>query len=563
MKTVTKMEDFMKQMVGVYSLKFCSILLCLATFLVMFMLRNRNLLEHKNNFFSIQRVTTDPPTLQDFCTFKPLSPADALEEQRILDSIAWPEAPLPPAPPSFEQTSDPAHSNFSILPRRGGGEWRVGDHLEVLIKLHDFQGQAKKTGGDFLVAGLHSKSLGAGVAGRVVDHLNGSYSAVFPLLWEGDAQVEVIFVHPREGVTFLQRLNKEQPGRVPLTALFQSGSHSESTLCSVCLRPTSRLQCNFTDLRTGEPWFCYKPQNLSCDTRRASSKRIYTPRLKNGEEKLFQGGINMKVYINASGSDSVTVLPPREGKTRFTGNKEKSEVSGYYYQGLWRALDGTVVRQFKDSSTISQCLKGKMVHMYGDSTIRQWFEYLDASLPGAKQFDLGSSKQAGPLMMSDSANNFLVTFRCHGPPLRFGTFPTSQMRYIANELDLLSGGPNTVVVIGIWSHFSTFPIELYIRRLQNIRRAVLRLLARAPETLVVIRTGNLKALNLYQTITNSDWFSSQRNKVLRAIFKGVNVQLIDAWEMVLAHHLPHSLHPQPPIIENMINVLFSYMCPKK
>ncbi|XP_074549718.1 NXPE family member 3-like [Halichoeres trimaculatus] len=527
----------------------------------MLILFNRNLLEHKDNFFSIQRVITDPPTLQDFCTFKPLSPADALEEQRILDSIAWPEAPLPAAPPSFEQTSDPAHSTFSILPRRGRGEWHVGDHLEALIKLHDFRGQAKKTGGDFLVARLHSKSLGAGVAGRVVDHLNGSYSAVFPLLWEGDAQVEVIFVHPREAVTVLQRLNKEQPDRILFKAFFQSPwLRPESTFCNVCLRPTSQLQCNFTDLHTGEPWFCYKPQNLSCDTRTSSIPGIYVHYLRAEEEKLFLGEVNMKVYINASGSDSVTVLR-RKGKTRFTGNREKSEVSGYYYQSLWRALDGTVVRQFNDSSTISQCLKGKMVHMYGDSTIRQWFEYLDASLPDAKQFDLGSSKQAGPLMMSDSANNFLVTFRCHGPPLRFGTFPISQMRYIANELDLLSGGPNTVVVIGIWSHFSTFPIELYIRRLQNIRRAVLRLLDRAPETLVVIRTGNLKALTLYETMTNSDWFSSQRDKVLRAIFKEVDVQLVDAWEMVLAHHLPHNLHPQPPIIENMVNVLFSFMCP--
>ncbi|XP_074519043.1 NXPE family member 3-like [Halichoeres trimaculatus] len=544
-------------------------LLCLSTFVFMFILLNRNLLEihcwskHKDNFFSIQRVTTDPPTLQDFCTFKPLSPADALEEQRILDSIAWPEAPLPAAHLSFEQTSDPAHSTFSILPRRGGGEWHVGDHLEVLIKLHDFQGQAKKTGGDLLVSRLHSKSLGAGVAGRVVDHLNGSYSAVFPLLWEGDAQVEVIFVHPSEAVTVLQRLTREQPDRILFQALFQSGSRSESTICNVCLRQTSQLQCNFTDLRTGEPWFCYKPQNLSCDTRKTSSKGKYTQNLKEGEEKLFQGGVNMKVYIMASGSDSVTVLPPREGKTRYDGNRGKSEVSGYYYQGMWRALDGTRVRQFNNFSAISQCLKGKMVHMYGDSTIRQWFEYLDASLPDAKQFDLGSSKQAGPFMMSDSANNFLVTFRCHGPPLRFGTFPISQMRYIANELDLLRGGPNTVVVIGIWSHFSTFPIELYIRRLQNIRRAVLRLLDRAPETLVVIRTGNLKALTLYETITNSDWFSSQRDKVLRAIFKGVNFQLVDAWEMVLAHRLPHSLHPQPPLIKSMINVLLSYMCPKK
>ncbi|KAF3848216.1 hypothetical protein F7725_021244 [Dissostichus mawsoni] len=99
-----------------------------------------------------------------------------------------------------------------------------------------------------------------------------------------------------------------------------------------------------------------------------------------------------------------------------------------------------------------------------------------------------------------------------------------------------------------------FPIEVYIRRLQRIRSAVVRLLDRAPKTVIIIRTANPKAF---------DWFSVQCDKVLRAIFKGLNVHLIDAWEMVLAHHLPNSLHPQPPIIKNMMDVLFSYTCPQK
>lgn len=63
-------------------------------------------------------------------------------------------------------------------------------------------------------------------------------------------------------------------------------------------------------------------------------------------------------------------------------NIVKSEPSGYYYQGVWRALGGTRVRQFTYSSDVTQCLRGKMVHLYGDSTIRQWFEHLNTALPG-------------------------------------------------------------------------------------------------------------------------------------------------------------------------------------
>nr|XP_033470760.1 NXPE family member 3-like [Epinephelus lanceolatus] len=234
--------------------------------------------------------------------------------------------------------------------------------------------------------------------------------------------------------------------------------------------------------------------------------------------------------------------------------------SGYYYHGMWRALGGPTVHQF-NTSAISQCLKGKVVHMYGDSTIRQWFEYLRA-LPDLKEFDLHSPRQVGPFMALHYANNILVTFRCHGPPIRFYMVHTSELRYIANELDGVNGGINTIVVFGIWSHFSTFPLEVYIFRFRSIRWAVVRLLDRAPGTLVVIRTGNPKVLKgLYETLTNSDWYTLQHDKVLRLMFKGLNVHLIDAWEMVVAHHLPHRLHPQPPIVKNMIDLLLSYVCP--
>ncbi|KAM6961548.1 NXPE family member 3-like [Tautogolabrus adspersus] len=522
----------------------------------------------ENSTIILKKVTSAPPVPEEFCTFKPLSSADAEEERLILDSIAWPETPLLVTPLLLNQTSDAAHSTFTILPGRGGGERHVGDQLEVMIQIYDFQGNPKKSGGDAIVARLHNRALEAGVAGRVVDHLNGSYSAVFPLLWEGSAHVESLFyqvmlVHSSEAVTFLRRLNKDHPDRVIFSSLFRSGSISETTICNVCLRQTSQPQCNYTDHRTGDPWFCYKPEKLSCDARMNHMKPGYISILKDDEKKLFQSNANLKVFIPASGPANVTVLPQRKGQPGVDGGSGKSGLSGYYYQGVWRSLGGTKVYQFNNSSAISQCLKGKVVHLYGDSTVRQWFEYLDAKLPDAKQVNLNSVKVAGPYMIWDHAKNILATFRIHGPPFRIDTMPSGKVSYIANELETLVGGANTVVVLGIWAHLNTFPIELYIRRLQSIRRAVVRLLNRAPGTLVVIRTGALQNVQLFNVICNADWFTLQLNKVLRAMFKGLNVQLVDAWDMVLAHHLPHDLHPKPPIIKNMVDVLLSYTCPQK
>ncbi|KAM8841759.1 LOW QUALITY PROTEIN: NXPE family member 3-like [Synchiropus picturatus] len=528
--------------------------------------------------YTSAKRTTAPPYVDPSCKLILPPSDDALGDRRLLDSVAWPHIPPLPVGFSFEKTSSPKASRFSILPAGGGQDRYVGDQLQVTITIRDFLGNPKQFGGDVLVARLHNPSQHAGVGGQITDHLNGSYTATFPLLWDGYAEVEVTFVHPSEAVAVLDRLTREEPDRVSFASLFRSGAVSETTICNYCMRPTKREVCNFTDIHTGQPWFCFKPKKLGCDTRMNHYKNGFHQNLRANEEKLFQNNINMKVVIPPVGNANLTVLPAKNGSSQ---KRPPPEASGYYYHGDWRSLKGTPVEHFNTSSAIGRCLKGKTIHLFGDSTIRQWFFYLTSahsgisilhisplatllipSFPGLKEFNLKSNRQTGPFMAMDYQNNILLTFGAHGPPIRFGNINVNNIRYVANELDRIVGGPDMVVVIGIWSHFSSFPVEVYLQRLNSIRRAMERMLRRYPETVIIIRTANLKYLNLQETLVNSDWYSIQRDKVLRAVFKGINVHFVDAWEMTLAHYLPHNLHPQPPIIKNMVDVVLSCICPR-
>ncbi|XP_021470872.2 NXPE family member 3-like isoform X1 [Oncorhynchus mykiss] len=316
------------------------------------------------------------------------TPEEALEEHYLLESIAWPEPPPRPTSIPLEQTSDPAHSHFAVLPAVGGREWHVGDQLESLVLMKDFQGHPKSHGGDFLLARLHSPELGAGVAGQVLDHQNGTYSAIFLLLWEGSVQVEVTLVHPSEAVAVLRNLREERPNRVLYKSLFKCGLLSETTMCNLCLPTNQEPLCNYTDPHTGEPWYCYKPkQLLSCDTRINHFKAGYQKDLITDKEALlFQSGVNLKTRIRAKGSDSVTVLPKKKDKPEVESSLAKpapvrTTPSGYYFQGSWQSLGDVVMRQFNDPTAITQCLKGKVVYMYGDSTVRQYYEFLANFLP--------------------------------------------------------------------------------------------------------------------------------------------------------------------------------------
>ncbi|XP_068273584.1 NXPE family member 3 [Nyctibius grandis] len=503
---------------------------------------------------------TTRTTRRPYCGYKQqiLSRREQAEQALLLAAIQWPKPP--DGKIAFVQSTDPAHSDFVVV--KPSEFFKVGDQLEVLVRMKDFQGKPKQYGGDYLQVRIHSPLLKAGATGRIVDCHNGLYKVFFTLLWPGEVKVSVSLVHPSEAIQVLLRLREERPDRVYFKSTFKSGRYSETTECNVCL-PGDLPVCNFTDLYTGEPWFCYKPRKLSCASRISHAKGGYQKGLLTKEESLFfQSDVNIKRPILSSGPDSVIVKPKAFTDSSSMDRAEDPTVSpsGYYYEDQWRSRTHWI-HHFNNTDDVTRCLEGKVIHLFGDSTIRQWFEYLTAFVPDLVEFNLGSPKNVGPFMSVDLKHNILLKFRCHGPPIRFSTVFSSELRYIANELDGVVGGRNTVIAITIWSHFSTFPVEVYIRRLRNIRRSIIQLLDRSPNTLIVIRTANVQALGPEVSLFNSDWYSFQLDSVMRKMFSGIAVHFVDAWEMSLAHYLPHNLHPKEVIVKNQIDAFLSYICP--
>ncbi|CAB1351719.1 unnamed protein product [Coregonus sp. 'balchen'] len=150
-----------------------------------------------------------------------------------------------------------------------------------------------------------------------------------------------------------------------------------------------------------------------------------------------------------------------------------------------------------------------------------------------KEFNLQSPVSAGPFMAMDIPHNILLKDRSHGPPSSWTPLIISQLRYF------------------------------YIHQLRHIQRAVVQLLDRAPGTVVVVCSANLRAQSIQESLIICDWFSVQLDRVLKAMFRGLNILLVDALEMTLAPHLTHDIHPRPPIIKNMINPILSRVCPVK
>ncbi|XP_072369705.1 NXPE family member 3-like [Scyliorhinus torazame] len=489
------------------------------------------------------------------------TPEERSEGELLMKMIEWPKPPNVSVP--FVKSSDPAHVRFVIL--NSTKTFYVGDQLQVMLQMKDFEGHPKQYGGDYLQGRIHTPALKAGSAGTVIDNQSGFYYLNFNLSWPGKVEVSVSLVHPSEGIQALERLRKDRPERVYFKSTFASGATTETTVCNLCLPQTKPL-CNFTDPMTGEPWFCYKPKKLPCSARINHAKGGYEKGLLIGEEKhFFQSEVNIQKLILPCTLGYIMVEPSPQPTTALRECVRGTPLvspSGFYYKDQWMSMTCNI-RRFESPARITSCLRRKMVYLFGDSTVRQWFEYFIAFLPGLKILDLGNPRMVGPHLAVNVENNIVVKYHPHGPPIQFSTISSQHLHYISNKLDEIKGSKNTVIVITLTAHFSTFPVEVYIRRLQNVRRSILQLLDRSPETLVVIKTANVREYSEKIILNYSDWFSYQLDLVMRKMFEGTNVAFVDAWEMTIAHYLPHNIHPAQVIIKNEIDVFLSYVCPSE
>lgn len=239
--------------------------------------------------------------------------------------------------------------------------------------------------------------------------------------------------------------------------------------------------------------------------------------------------------------------------------------SGFYHHNIWYS-DQCHIRRFSKKSAL-ECLRNKDIHIYGDSTARQFYEYLtlhyQPDLVGSKP-EYVSQEWAGPLTAKDVNRNNSVHYKTHGFPLR----PPLMTRrdtasYIVNELDDLKVNARSVILISLSQHFATFPLSLYEQRIRDIKDAVRRLHARSPKTLVIIKSANTREYHeVIHQLQNSEWYIRSLDLSLRAVFSDYpSVAFIDAWDMTVAQNFVSSVHPHQTVVSNMIDQLFSFICP--
>ncbi|XP_063786988.1 NXPE family member 3-like [Pseudophryne corroboree] len=498
------------------------------------------------------KIHTAPAVAPQCLNISPQPSASNFTE--LLGLIDWPEPPSPVT--HYNLSTSPGHCDYHLLNVRE--TYRIGETLEVLITARDHRGRPKEYGGDYFRAKLHSPALKAGVTGHVKDHGNGSYLATFLLPWPGRAEVQIRLIHSSEAVAVLKKKRESHPEKVYFYGYFQFNGSSKVMECNLELLRED--VCTYRDPVSGDTWQCVRPQKLPCDSWIYHSMGGYRRVTDKLETSLLSGPVTNKVIsgkvspISVTSHNSSLELTSKLSACR-PGQKSR-QPSGFYHGDNWRSF-ACLGRHFPQPSDALACLRGKDIHMLGDSTLRQWFEYLERFIPSLKRIDLHGNYKSGPLLAVDATAGLAMRWRAHGLPLRTSKTMVSDLHYEEAHIAGISGGPYTVIVITLWAHFTTFPVRVYLERLNRVRKAIASLLFRSPQTTVIIKSANTG----YKSIYGSDWLSLQLDILLRATFKGMAVTILDVWDMTSCHYLPDNIHPRPPVIRNEVDLMLSYICP--
>ncbi|XP_066285634.1 NXPE family member 3-like isoform X2 [Branchiostoma lanceolatum] len=450
--------------------------------------------------------------------------------------------------------------------------YKVGDELLIKIVARDALSRPKTTGGDFFITKLSSiYPVQASTAGRISDYGNGTYVARFVVGWSGLVTATVRLVHSSEAVNVLKRSRSQKIRRFFSCRFFDMKSNNtEWTSCTFNQNEKvdySKNICDFSRQDINVTWICRQPKNTPCvvpvECRQDRNKSLGVDDVFTDEEKALLEGDRVEVPANISvivkerdkGADGIG-LP----QCRPCLPEPPSE--GHWYNGTWYSLRCRAQRGFDREAAI-RCLRNKTIYLQGDSTLRQWYSDLAKTI-NIEDNPNTALKFLGPTVTTNTSNNINIHYRFHhfpisGPPPR----PMNVFSFTADEIKNIVGGPDVLIILGLWAHFCAEPKETFRSRLHGIRHAIEHHHSRYPDTKIFIRSSNTRGHVTFSHLRdNSNWYAYQLLLETRDILGDLNITIFDVWDMSLCQWHEHNVHPHSDVIKNHLDMLYSYICPK-
>ncbi|XP_069120393.1 NXPE family member 3-like [Argopecten irradians] len=448
---------------------------------------------------------------------------------------------------------------------------RVGDKLKVKIRLYYTDGKPVETGGDYLRIWLKEPSLKANVNGQVIDHRNGTYTGQVLLPWKGHPQVIVSIANTRHHIALIMKYIN-QYGLLQMMAskfIDPSGKHTEETQCSpkhdaIIVGCHLEDRCNLTDHNYGLPWFCCKPKSpfVNCDdiqtvkSNQSSKINDLTKWISTTQKHMRIS--DFRIWV-AEDLKNHTHLPAPahfcpEHRPEVTWNY--TTPVGYYHNNVW------VNRMCKNENNSISCLKNKRFVFFGDSNNRGIYHLL-CTMSNSTTFTAHYTKDKPwhkLLMARNSKLNIDLMWAPHNPPFYVGPHqPLDTMQSVGHRLDSTPHDKPIVVILHLFYHLTRTTLSVFRAFVKDARAGVDRLLARAPDSVVIIKGPH--SMTFKGVLEPIDYLRRRYEEIWYQEFAGIHdkVFYINAWDRTTGDGNVN-VHPTAKIKTDVANDVLSCVC---
>ena len=190
---------------------------------------------------------------------------------------------------------------------------------------------------------------------------------------------------------------------------------------------------------------------------------------------------------------------------------------GYWMKDVWKSSICKTT-QWTSVSHVQICLRNKQLLLLGDSTVRQWAEYIPVLLnaTGARPRNATDNTEYHHFHREYQDINLTVSFRFHAYPITVVRTPP-----LLHEVDIIDTITSDkclyiILVLSPWAHFSQWTRESYHERLALLRKSVERLRERCPGVPVVLKEPHPRDYpDLLSRIYASDYLLQEIGKDMR------------------------------------------------
>lgn len=420
--------------------------------------------------------------------------------------------------------------------------------------------------------------------GTVVDHENGSYTAVVRTFWSEKTRIVAVVASKYQNICrrLLSMAKYGQsvfalPRPRGIAIEFRQGYLSEYTMCSALPNVVGHENiCNLTNRNFGMSFYCGHPvtKSLTCDdtillartryfdnnvTQVHNSSKVINPLVSKIENEIVYSApylahvVNGFVLKHRPRDTCTAVLPIKSWFDPYPASLATS--SG------WKQLHctHTLIRGTKN---FRKCLAGKQIYTMGDSTVRQYFDYIVDKLRSSET----KQKERNSLVFDDRQLNVYGEWTIHSMPYSCGDsvglcIPNSlaqTLQRIREKKASYFNGSEIIILITYHAHLQAYPVSVFRNRLQSLITPIRLLKKQFPMAKIFFKGPHPISIN-------GHWFDVRNALIFRDVlfetFKPILdlVVYLDTFSISVSY-ASWELHPNGKALQAQIDQWLSYIC---